>query len=105
MIAADLDVLVLLKQVNANMGAIVMELTDERDGELAADKLHALADLFEELVRVLIGRATEIESRTKPLTIDGSPEKVPAGAHDPDPGRRLGSHPPDATSERTGGDM
>lgn len=105
MIAADLDVLVLLKQVNANMGAIVIELTDERDGELAAGKLHALADLFAELVRVLARRATEIESRTEPLTIDGSPEKLPAGAHAPDPGHRPGSHPPDATSERTGGDM
>jgi hypothetical protein len=70
----DLEVLTVLRKVNADMGQIALRLMrDMPDGVLPAHKLRELATLFDDLARLLADRAHEIEPTGEPqqLVIEG----------------------------------
>lgn len=71
----DLEVLTVLRKVNADMGQIALRLMrDMPHGLLPADKLRELATLFDDLASLLVNRAHEIEptDEPQPIVVEGS---------------------------------
>lgn len=100
MIARDLELLGVVRKLNAEMGGIVATLLDQMvDGQLPAHKLRELACIARDLASVLDGRAEEISSwQEPPQVIDGElAEPIPPdtqGRRGPEPDAVIRRLPP-----------